>query len=181
MSALVTGDEFAALFTGFDRTAVRLETRDRYAMADEAEPCRRFLAGAPVPIEWFSPWLDLVSRAVSDGKRFRRVRVVPEPLTDYLRFELWLCQFNVEAGEDIAYVDSDIAAALLLPPYDYWLFDNERLARMHFDRAGHLLGAEIVTDPDAVDHHGRAWETAYAGATPYRQYAAHHPVTATIE
>lgn len=178
MTALVWGPEFDELFRSFTRSAVRLETRQVYTTDEEREPLRRFLAGQAVPLDWFRPWLDNVSAAVGHGREFRRVRVFTEPLTEYLRFELWVCQYNAAAGEDIRYIRADQAAALNLPGYDYWLFDDERLALMYFTPDGIPLGAQIVSDPAVVSSHGRWLEQAAASAIPYEKFAADHPVAA---
>lgn len=178
MTALVWGSEFDQLFRSFARSAVRLETRQAYATDEEREPLRRFLAGQPVPLDWFAPWVDDVSTATAAGREFRRIRVFTEPLSDYLRFELWVCQYNAAAGEDIRYLHADRAAALNLPGYDFWVFDDERLALMYFTQEGTPLGAQIVTDPAVVYSHNRWLEQAAGAAIPYEKFAADHPVAA---
>jgi hypothetical protein len=59
------------------------------------------------------------------------VRVVPEPPTEYLRFGLWLAQFNAGAGEDVRYLTRDQANRLDLPAHDFWVLDAERLALLY--------------------------------------------------
>jgi hypothetical protein len=112
---------------------------------------------------------------VAAGKRFERVRVVPEPLTDYLRFELWLAQFNAGAGEDVRYLSREEANVRDLPAHDFWLLDSERLALPYFTADDRLLGAELVTDPVIVRRHERWLDQAQAVATPYRDYLAADP------
>ena len=178
MTALVWGSDFDDLFRSFTRSAVRLETRPEYATQEEREPLRRFLAGDAVPLDWFAPWLRNVAAATAAGRQFRRVRLFAEPLSDYLRFELWTCRFNASAGEDIRYLHADRAAGLNLPAYDYWLFDEERLALMYFTDDGAPRGAQLVTDRAVVRSHSHWLELAAAGAIPYEQFAAAHPVDA---
>ena len=178
MTVLVWGPEFDELFRSFTSSAVRLETRQVYTTDEEREPLRRFLAGESVPLDWFEPWVGDVSTATGAGREFRRVRVFAEPLPDYLRFELWVCQYNAAVGEDIRYLHADRAAALNLPDYDYWLFDDEHLALMYFTDEGTPLGAQLVTDPAVVRSHSRWLEQATANAIPYERFAADHPVVA---
>lgn len=45
--------------------------------------------------------LTMIREAVSEGRRFARVRIVSVPLTDYSRFGVWCSQFTNGAGEDI--------------------------------------------------------------------------------
>ncbi len=83
--------------------------RDRYNAPYEAESLQKFLAGERDERIWTRPWLDMIRKVTSEGKRFERVRVVSLPLGDYSRFGLWSCQSNIEAGEDIRYLARDQA------------------------------------------------------------------------
>lgn len=155
MPELVRGQDFADLFTSFTRSAWRFETQLTYAEDYEQAELRRFLAGESLDVSYLAEWLDMVRAATDMGKRFGRVRVVTKPLTDYLRFELAVAPHNVAAGEEIRLLAQERARDLGLPGHDFWLFDDERLAVMHFEESS-FVGAEIVTDPEAVRRH-RAW------------------------
>jgi hypothetical protein len=170
MPDLLTGADFRQWLTGFKHTAQRLETRDRYSSPAEDEAVRRFLAGEQLGREIIRAWLDQVRTATAAGKHFERVRVVSEPLSDYKRAEMVVCRYNIEAGEDIRYLNRASARALDLPDYDYWVFDSVRLALMHFTEEGRFVGAEVVTHPDVVSRHERWFTEAQRAAVPYQQY-----------
>lgn len=169
---LVTGEEFARLFEDFEHAAFRLEVRDRYNMPDESRGFELFLRGLPDPEEdeLMGPWCDMVRRATADGKRFERVRVVTEPHSDYIRFEIAGTHLNVAAGEDIRYVPRGRTARLDLPEHDYWMFDSRVVALMHFDADDRLLGAELITDPELVVRHCYWRDVAWHHATPHDEY-----------
>jgi hypothetical protein len=96
----------------------------------------------------------MVHAATAEGRRFSRVRVVSQPMTDYSRFGLQNSRHTVAAGDDIRYLTRDRANAVGLPDHDYWLFDSRKLAWMHFDDTDdHFLGAEIIEDPASVVQH----------------------------
>jgi len=171
---LITGADFGQMLRGFERVARRLETRDYYA--GEEEPLRRFLAGEPDDLAWRTDWLDgTVRPAIRAGKRFGRVRVVPEELTAFLRHELAQCEHNVAVGEDIRYLVRDEANALDLPDHDFWVFDDERVALLYFTADDRLLGAQIVTEPAVVAAHVHWLDLATRHARPYQQYVAEDP------
>lgn len=161
VAELLTGDAFGAIFRTSRRSAFRLETRDRYDVPSEHERVRRFLAGAPDDDYLLAAhdWGAMTRAAAAEGRPFRRVRVVTVPLGDYSRYALWSAQGNLAAGEEIRYLDRGQADALGLPvrpPHDAWLLDDERVAVLRFDDEDRLLGAELLTDPAAVEQH-RAW------------------------
>jgi len=175
---LLIGPALRALFHQVERSARRLETRDRYNMASEHHLMSQWRTGIVTVAEgaeWYADWTELVQVAVAADKRFERVRVVPEPLTEYLRFELWLAQFNAGAGEDARYLARDQANALDLPAHDYWVLDGERLALLYFTADDRLLGAELITDAVVVARHERWLDQAHAAATPYHDYLAADP------
>jgi hypothetical protein len=168
------GDDFAGLFDWFKVRAFRLETLDRYAADYEEEALRRFLAGEPVDPGIIAPWLDRVAAVTAAGRRMERVHVVTEPLSDYLRFEMDGYRFTVAAGEDVRILPRPAARALELPGEDFWLFDDGPVARMHYDRYGSFLGADLVEEPDLVASYTRWRDVALQAATPYVQYVAEH-------
>lgn len=158
---LISRDEFGDLFRSFAHTAWRWECQGTYAEPDEADQLRRFLAGDPLDLSFMSGWLSEVRAATEAGRRYERVRMMTDPMTDYLRFEFAVAPANAEAGEDIRVISAADAADLELPQHDFWLFDSERVALLQFGPNG-LSGAEIHTDADTVARHLRwqqlAWE-----------------------
>jgi hypothetical protein len=117
MRRFIDDDEFGRLFEEFEHTAYRLETRERYVVDYGEEPFRAFLAGRP-HYEWFQDWEKLIRGLVAEGKRFERVRVVSEPLSDYTRFSMDVARLNVRAGEDIRYLPRRRGEELGLPDED---------------------------------------------------------------
>jgi len=166
--------EFDQLFTGFRYTAFRLETLQRYDVDYEKEPFRRFLAGEP----WFFPdqeeWAEELRDGIRRGRTYRRVHVVTEPLTDYVRFECaWAYRPNVAAGEDVRILpvaEGDWPEGL--PRFDYWLFDSSRLLRMNYAPDGSMLTPELVEDPEQIVLANLWRDRALHLSVPFREYAA---------
>ncbi|WP_374582062.1 DUF6879 family protein [Frankia sp. CiP3] len=156
------GPEFAKLFETFEHTAYRLETRDRYSSPREVEPLRKFLAGEP-DVSYHENWLSMVRQATAEGRRFSRVRVVSFPLTDYIRFGMWVAGYTREAGDDIRYITRD--QAVELPKYDYWLFDSRKVLKMRFTDDDQFIGGEVIEDPAEIVEHNY-----------WRDAAQHHAI-----
>ncbi|MGH3905218.1 MAG: DUF6879 family protein [Pseudonocardiaceae bacterium] len=152
MTLIEPGPDFAKLFRTFEHTAFRLETRDQYNSPREAESFRKFVAGEP-DVSYHENWLNMVREATAEGRVFSRVRVVSFPLTDYIRFSMWVSGFTREAGDDIRYLSRDQADAAELPKHDFWLFDSRKLVKMHFGDDDRFVGAEVIEDPSAIVEH----------------------------
>ncbi|WP_406365323.1 DUF6879 family protein [Streptomyces sp. NBC_00645] len=176
MSELVSGEEFLQLFRDTEHTAYRLEVRTSYGIPEEDEPYRRFLEGADPGTDWFEPWLNLMREEIGKGKRVERVRLIDDPPSDYLRFELWGTPFNLAAGEDIRFLQrSEAAGVVPLPAYDYWLFDSRTVARLQFGEHDRFLGVTLSDDPADVLRHVRWRDAAWHHAVTFEDYQKEHP------
>jgi len=166
---LVSGEGFGELFRGFERTAVRLETRERYDGPGYDALLSRFLDGKPDDLDWLRPWLDQVREQTGAGRSYRRVRVVSVPLSDYNRWALAVSEHNNAAGEEIRYLDREQAGGL--PDFDYWVFDDERVAKIRCDERDWVLGAELVNDLAEVAVLSAAFEDAWGRSVSRAAFA----------
>lgn len=163
---MLSRDEFKEQLNGWHNSAWRWECQGVYREPGEEEPLRQFLTGQP-SLDWFQGWLARVRGWKAAGQSIGRVRMLTEPLTDYLRFELFITPPAIEAGEDIGFLSSAQAADLDAPAEDFWLLDDERVLALRFGAHG-VSGAELITDPGKVSAY-RAWrDTASAAAVPFR-------------
>lgn len=164
-------EEFQRLFRTFTRSAWRWECQYVYREPDEREPLRKFLAGEPRDDAWREDFLAMVREATEAGKSFGRVRLMSDPLNDYLAFEMDLAVTgNVPAGEDIRILWPQQLAGLDLPAHDFWIFDDAVVARMAFDDNG-LSGIEIITGAE-VEQYRRWQRTAWEHSLPFEAYTA---------
>lgn len=160
--------------TTFRHEAVHLEMRDVYATNIERDRFRTWLRGEPLnpetEAEWWQPWFELMKHNSEAGKTLRRLRIVSEPLTDYIRFE-WLDAAQlVRAGEDVRWLPRRDASKLLLPGNDFWMFDRETIAFTNFSGDGHVLDHQMTSEPAVVKACATAFEEAWKLATPHHEY-----------
>ncbi|MFE9043126.1 DUF6879 family protein [Streptomyces sp. NPDC007818] len=165
--AMVPFAEVGGLFADFAHTAWRLETRRGYATDRRGAKWARWKAGADITAEPPNAWRENVRRQVAEGKRFERVRLVDEPLTEGQEFLLATAPGNIAAGEDIRTLTRAQAQRLRLPEHDFWLFDSRTLVRFVFDEDDTTLGVVVSEDPAEV-----------ATACQARDAAWHHAVLA---
>ncbi|MBM7091045.1 hypothetical protein JTP67_21375 [Streptomyces sp. S12] len=159
------------LFREFRHTAWRLETRRGYASDRNSPLWPKWLAGEDVASEPANAWRENVRAQVDQGKRFERVRLVDDPLTQGQRFLLARAPSNVDAGEDIRYLPRSAAGGLRLPDYDFWLFDSRTLARFGFDADDTTLGVYVTEDPAEVLAACQARDAAWHHAVPAEAFA----------
>ncbi len=150
---------------------IRFEMRDSY---DETEKgFAEWKATGDISAYDWGEHLDRMRAATARGVTIRRVRVVSEPLSDYLRWEHACTKVNTEAGEDIRWLPRTKAADLMLPGADCWVFDH-RLVRWNFQRGDGTNPRHYTfsSDPRTVRDIVAAFEIAWDRATPHADYKA---------
>lgn len=163
---LVPFAEVSHLFKEFRHTAWRLETRRGYASDRRSPLWPRFLAGEDVANEPANAWRQNVTEQTAAGKRFERVRIVDEPLTQGQAFLTARAPSNVAAGEDIRTLPRSVARELRLPEHDFWILDSKTLVRFAHDDQDVTLGVYVTEDPADVLAACQARDAAWHHATP---------------
>ncbi|MEU2059489.1 DUF6879 family protein [Streptomyces sp. NPDC013455] len=135
--------------------AIRWQQRHRYDLADRDS--------------WWRPWVGLVAEVTGQGVVTRRLRVLSEPLSDYVR-EYDGTLTNVEAGEDMRWLPRSRAPDLLWPASDGWVLDEETVILHHFSGEGQWTRPrmEVCHDPALVAQYVKACEAAWERDSPTR-------------
>jgi hypothetical protein len=170
----ISTQERGRYFSTFRTEALHLEMRDTYATESERERLDRWRAGerpdqdqAP---DWWPRWRDLMGTQTQAGKTIRRLRIISQPVTDYIQFEWSEADWLVKAGEQVRWLPRRLTSALLLPGNDCWIFDRETVAFTHFSGDGAVVGHTRTTDAGIVTRCVEAFESAWPLAIPHEQY-----------
>ncbi|MEU5163059.1 DUF6879 family protein [Streptomyces sp. NPDC020875] len=155
-------------------SAVHLEMRDVYAVADEQEHFAAWQAGHRTDWDdresWWGPWHTLISGLVARGVLVRRVRIVSEPVSEYIRYEHDETTANVVSGEQVKWLPRRQASDLALPGNDFWLIDGRTIRWNHFSGDGAPGHGEISDDPAVAKLCADAFESVWSRAVPHEQY-----------
>ncbi|WP_327432764.1 DUF6879 family protein [Streptomyces sp. NBC_01236] len=166
-------DEFDRLFTRFEHTAWRLETRRRYASDEVTDTYAQFTRGEPVDWEGKdAEWCAERREQTALGKRFERVRVVDNPPTPGQLYLIDNARRNSAVGEDIRQLWRADAERLQLSEEDFWIFDSRLVARLNFDDADNLVNVELITEPVEVNRYAQVRDAAWHYAIPYETFSA---------
>jgi hypothetical protein len=162
--------DLASLFESFRSTAFRFECLPAYAVTEdeEAQAFRLWLAGEQLP-QKEREWPKLCASVVAAQKSMQRVRLVTQPLSDYLRFEMeWGYPANVAAGEDIHILDHEPAGLLKV---DFWLFDDTTAVVLEYDDDGRFIRPVVAK---TVEPYRQARDLALRSAIPFATYVEQH-------
>lgn len=175
------GDVLDDCFAGFRLNAIRLECLPAYLGRGEAESIAAWRARRPQPERSVRTdgYLREVAEDVLAGRQRQRVRIVDEPLSDYVRWELERYGESQTVGEEIRVAvragGSQAAAEDLAGAVDGWAFDlgdpDERVVLMYYEPDGSFGSAHLATAVDA-----RWWRRVLANAwqhsVPLNDYVA---------
>lgn len=171
---IISSEERDTFFTTFEHEAVHLEMRDVYAVEDERERFARFLEKGyrdhDAETKDRQPWMTLIREAAEAGKVFRRVRIISEPVTDYIRYVWAGAGHSVEAGERIKWLPRRLASPIALPGNDFWLFDDSTVVFTVFTGEGDVLERQLTADPAVVGLCQEAFEAVWSIAIPHNKY-----------
>lgn len=160
---------FSELIATATTSAVHLETRDVYIPSDPLY--KDWLAGRPIPEPALPEWRDLVRFHTARGVRFRRARIISEPVSDYVRYEHYITHAsNISGGEDIRWLPRRRAGGLLVPANDFWVLDRKLVRFGYFAGDGEFLEHELTDDPGVVRTCAEAFEAVWELATPHADY-----------
>ena len=165
----ITFQEFQDTFRA-SRRAFHLELRDDYRVEDEKAPFDKWLKGEPDDFGWRIEWLSFIKEVTTRGVVVERARVVTEPHTDYVRWELALDPQNIAAGEDTRYLSRRRAEGIVLPAEDCWLFDDDGLVLSLFKPEGGSGGFSREYDPDLIRQYRVVRDQVWSRAVPYAEY-----------
>jgi hypothetical protein len=165
----ISFDDFDGMFTTFQHTAWRLETRRRYASDEAMDTYQQFLREGRVDWDLDDPWCVERREQTALGKRIARVRVVDEPATPGQLYLLDNARRNTACGERIHVLPRARAVELALPAEDFWIFDSRVVALLAFDQADELTGIDLITNPTEVSAYCQIRDAAEHHAIPYDQ------------
>ncbi|MBB5079836.1 DUF6879 family protein [Nonomuraea endophytica] len=166
----ITYEQFKALFRS-RRRAWHLELRDVYRVESEDIPFEKWLNGEHDSFEWLQDWLDHMRAVTGDGVSVERLRIVTEPHTDYVRWEMSFSHRNIEAGEQIRYLPRSEVVDMRFPPEDCWLFDDDTLVLSLFKPDGRSAGFAVEDDQSLIAQYQSVRDSTWSQGISHASYA----------
>lgn len=159
----------AELLLTAERRALHIELRDEYArtpLFDTWKAGKYDEASRQADAEWAG----LLAPLVAKGGDLRRLRVVSEPITDYVRYEYeGTPAANLAAGETVRWLRRGDASDLRFPGNDFWLIDDALLFNLN-SGAGEWLGTQPCDDADVAAFCMDSFEAAWSRAIDHADY-----------
>jgi len=138
---------------GSERLVFRLESLPAYLIEEEQPAFEAWRRGESV--EWPRDVLDFVAATHDDiarGVEHIRIRVLPDPPTEYFKFECTFYPLLVSAGVSLLGIAEQRFRELVGGRVgDFYFFDSDRVVELLYDEHGRWLGERelIGADRDA--------------------------------
>ena len=164
--------DIATLLSSAHRTAFHLEQRDAWQRFTDADrdSYDGFLATGAADVGIMDDWCTLVREAVARGVEFRRLRIISEPVTDYIRWEHALTATNVAAGEQVRWLPRSQCMDLPVVPVDFWIVDSRLVRFGLFSGDGAIAGHQVRDEPGISKLVAESLEQAWGRGIPHSDY-----------
>ncbi|WP_242613869.1 DUF6879 family protein [Actinomadura roseirufa] len=114
---------------------------------------------------------EAVQDAVARGVQVHRVRLVSEPVNEYVRWEHSITtEHNLAIGEAVRWLPRAFASTLTLPGNPFWVFDGRLVRFSIFDGNGSVVGHQFSESPEVASLCSAAFEAAWDLATDHEDY-----------
>lgn len=168
---------FEEVFKTFKKSAFRLEKLEKYHIEDSGEwkEYQDYLNGIPLPNRTTNTneWIRDNDVWEKEGKEILRVRVIPNILTNYLRYEIeWGYPYNIQAGEEVKFILQENYKQLIKNQYikDFWLFDDKKVLEMRYSDIGEYIGVDLVDDKKALQEYLKIKEVLIKKSIPSDEF-----------
>ncbi|MGH3852564.1 MAG: DUF6879 family protein [Pseudonocardiaceae bacterium] len=160
------------LYQGVRHRALRLETRQRYAVPWEEEDLAAWRRGEPEPTTpQTASTMETLRLVTESGRRIGRVRFVELPLTEYSRHEFEVAYPRLtEIGEEIHILDRALHPEFDHVREDFVVFDDTSVMWYRYTAKDILTGYDYTEEPDVVRRCMALAEEVRAAAVPYREF-----------
>ena len=157
----------------------RLELLEQYKVNGEWEQFQKYLNGEEVKgDEYFKEFCQFISKAVKKGIKHRRVHVVPQILTPYLKFEIENGYFPMsEAGASIFLIEKPKYFNLLyqlfqekFQPHEFWLIDDKIVIELKYHQEGILKETKLITEKKLVQNYVKLKENLLQESIDFRKW-----------
>lgn len=164
------------------RGLFRLETLPRYVSDSDGGDYERFLAGDAGPTVDKSGWSNLLRTARTDGRPWRRLRIIHTPMTDYERYSCsWGYPDNVAFGEEVRVLVVPAGDRTHELVGDFFVADDHHVARSHYGPDHRFTHAVDLTDTTEGDTLIGVRDLLWARAQPFTSWwAGTHTGTAQV-
>ncbi|WP_242891065.1 DUF6879 family protein [Actinomadura litoris] len=161
----ISAERRNALVAGAVASRWKLELRDRYGidisrLAADPEAAQAVRAGA----------VEATAKRAAAGVVMRRIKMISEPASEYMRGAYEFSSQLVEAGEDIRWLPRRLASSLFLPGNDMFVIDGAFVMFNLHDGDDGPSGQQWDDDATLVARCREAFEAAWAVALPHKDY-----------
>lgn len=135
----------------------RLEALPEYNVGED-EIIDKFRKGENIELpDQIKDWLKIQSETIKKGISLKRVRIIPNPIPEYIKFEIhmWNKFSKLSKGEEFYFLKEEyyekIISKIDFVPKDFWMFDDNTIIIFNYKKNGEWIGEELIQDKTVVE------------------------------
>ncbi len=127
----------------------RFEFLQEFSSSDEFSYFQEYKATGKVEVHsLMQGWWDFIESKRDEGVTLQRVRLVREPLTDYVRWELEIHKQSSDYGDNICVLKEEKINSILKELGDFWIIDDHTVLKMQYSAQGQYEGFSVLPDAE---------------------------------
>jgi hypothetical protein len=123
--------------------------------------------------DWFKRLKETKSKDIS----MKRVRIVPLPISDYIKYEIDFWKISTKYGEQILFLSlkdyEKMKSSLDFFPEDFWMFDNNKLIIFHYEE-GDLKKEILIEDKELIQKYLSFKKELIKASIPMKRFLEIH-------
>lgn len=151
----------------------RLEGRAEYRLPGDWENFEKWKQGnldLSKNKSW-QEWINSLKNAQNRKVCMQRVKVVPAPLPDYIKYEIDLWRkYSTQNGEQIFFIAAsdyqEIIAKAGFDTKDFWIFDDEVLLIINYDKSGRQADEILIANGGMINRYSNLKQKLLEKAVP---------------
>jgi hypothetical protein len=156
-----------------EKSVFRLESIPEYNIPGDIELFEKWKKGK-LKINKNDSWFNRLRNTKEKGISMQRVRIVPLPILDYIKYEMEFWKISRECGEVFLFLEESkydqIKEGLNFNPEDFWMFDDKNLVIFHYDETENLVSEEVVEDENIINDYVALEKELVKEAIPMKEF-----------
>ncbi len=175
-SKVINDEEFEEIFSNalkkVKRKFTKLETK-QYYQCDMDENYHSFLNGkyeklSNVFLVFYKEWPSIIEKKKKNIE-FRRLHLVTEPITDYIKYEMYFYLIGSKSGEKIKILDYEKANINPSEIDDFIIFDENELIINHHNKNGEYLKSYYNCNKSLIKELLKEFDKLYSKSKDFKE------------
>ncbi len=165
---------FGKAWKSAKKNIFRLEAIPEYGVPEDLVLFEKWKQGTLELDKASKAYLEKLNKTKKRGVKMQRVRIVPLPISEYIKYEIDFWKHSIQKGEEILFLEENeyenLIKNLNFEPRDFWMFDDKVLIMFYYDGKGDFLREEVIQNDKIIKQYKDLKEKLLKKSIPMKQF-----------